>query len=127
MDITDSPIQLQNLYNRKSNTYAERKIFSYVTTADLRLDLIEKVRNLAKSKKPDHPWLELSDEDLLKSAGLWEKDFSSGMEGYNLAAVLLLGKDEVINSCCPDTIGSGVINIYKYTPIFSDGGKPELF
>ena len=52
MDITDSPIQLQNLYNRKSNTYAERKIFPYVTTADLRLDLLEKVRNLAKSKKP---------------------------------------------------------------------------
>lgn len=52
MDITDSPIQLQNLYNKKSNTYAERKIFPYVTTADLRLDLLEKVRNLAKSKKP---------------------------------------------------------------------------
>ena len=61
MDITDSPIQLQNLYNRKSNTYAEKKIFPYVTTADLRLDLLEKVRNLAKSKKPDqksgaHAW-----------------------------------------------------------------------
>lgn len=26
-----------------------------------------------------------------------------------------------------DTIGSGVINLYKYTPIFSDGGKPEFF
>ena len=25
-----------------------------------------------------------------------------------------------------DTIGSGVINLYKYTPIYSDGGKPEL-
>lgn len=61
MYITDSPIQLQNLYNRKSNTCAERKIFPYVTTADLRLDLLEKVRNLAKSKKPDqksgaHAW-----------------------------------------------------------------------
>lgn len=111
MDITDSPIQLQNLYNRKSNTYAERKIFPYVTTADLRLDLLEKVRNLAKSKKPDHPWLELSDEDLLKSAGLWEKDFSSGMEGYNLAAVLLLGKDEVINSCCPGYVTDALYRV----------------
>ena len=111
MDITDSPIQLQNLYNRKSNTYAERKIFAYVTTADLRLDLLEKVRNLAKSKKPDHPWLELSDEDLLKSAGLWEKDFSSGMEGYNLAAVLLLGKDEVINSCCPGYVTDALYRV----------------
>ena len=25
-----------------------------------------------------------------------------------------------------DTIGSGVRNLYKYTPMYSDGGKPEL-
>ena len=25
-----------------------------------------------------------------------------------------------------DTIDSGVRNLYKYTPIYSDGGKPEL-
>ena len=25
-----------------------------------------------------------------------------------------------------DTIGSGVRNLYKYTPIYSDGGKPEV-
>ena len=85
MDITDSPIQLQNMYNRKSNTYAEHKIFPYVTTKDLRMDLMDKVRNLAKSKNPDHPWLKMSDEEILKSAGLWEKDFSSGIQGYNLA------------------------------------------
>lgn len=39
MDITDSPIQLQNMYNRKSNTYVEHKIFLNVTTDDLRMDL----------------------------------------------------------------------------------------
>ena len=59
MDITDSPIQLQNMYNRKSNTYAEHKIFPYVTTEDLCMDLLDKVRNLAKSKNPDHPWLKI--------------------------------------------------------------------
>ena len=46
MDITDSPIQLQNMYNRKSNTYAEHRIFPYVTKDDLRIDLMDKVRNL---------------------------------------------------------------------------------
>lgn len=97
MDITDSPIRLQNMYNRKSNTYAEHKIFSYVTMEDLRMDLMDKVRNLAKSKNPDHPWLKMSDEEILKSAGLWEKDFSSGIQGYNLAGVLLFGKDDVIS------------------------------
>ncbi len=42
----------------------------------------------------------MSDEEILKSAGLWEKDFSSGIQGYNLAGVLLFGKDDVIRSCC---------------------------
>ncbi len=39
------------------------------------MDLMDKVRNLAKSKNPDHSWLKMSDEEILKSAGLWEKDF----------------------------------------------------
>ena len=26
----------------------------------------------------------------------------------------------------PDPLGPGVRNLYKYTPIYSDGGKPEL-
>ena len=111
MDITDSPIQLQNMYNRKSNTYVEHKIFPYVSLDDLRLDLMNKVRNLAKSRKPDHDWLQMSDQDILKSAGLWEKDFSSGVQGYNLAGVLLFGKDEVIRSCCPGYVTDAICRI----------------
>lgn len=111
MDITDSPIQLQNMYNRKSNTYAEHKIFPYVTTEDLRMDLMGKVRNLAKSKNPDHPWLKMSDDEIMKSSGLWEKDFSSGIQGYNLAGVLLFGKDDVIRSCCPGYITDALYRV----------------
>lgn len=111
MDITDSPIQLQNMYSRKSNTYAERKIFPYVTMNDLRMDLMDEVRNLAKSKNPDHAWLKMSDDEILKSAGLWEKDFSSGLQGYNLAGVLLFGKDEVIRSCCPGYITDAICRV----------------
>lgn len=111
MDITDSPIQLQNMYNRKSNTYAEHKIFPYVTKDDLRIDLMDKVRNLAKSKNPDHQWLTMSDDEIMKSAGLWEKDFSSGIQGYNLAGVLLFGKDDVIRSCCPGYITDALYRV----------------
>ena len=111
MDITDSPIQLQNMYNRKSNTYVEHKIFPYVTKDDLRIDLMDKVRNLAKSKNPDHQWLKMSDDEIMKSAGLWEKDFSSGIQGYNLAGVLLFGKDDVIRSCCPGYITDALYRV----------------
>jgi len=111
MDITESPIQLQNMYNRKSTTYAEHKIFPYVTEDNLKMELMDKVRNLAKSKKADHRWLGYSDKEIMISAGLWEKDFSSGFEGYNLAAVLLFGKDEVIRSCCPGYVTDAIYRV----------------
>lgn len=91
--------------------FSEHKIFPYVTTEDLRMDLMDKIRNLAKSKNPDHPWLKMSDVEILKSAGLWEKDFSSGIQGYNLAGVLLFGKDEVIRSCCPGYITDAIYRV----------------
>lgn len=65
MDITDSPIQLQTMYNRKSTTYAEHKIFPYVKDNDLKMKLMDKVRNLAKSKKPDHKWLGYTDKEIM--------------------------------------------------------------
>ena len=49
----------------------------------------------------------MSDEYVLKSAGLWEKDFSSGIEGYNLAGVLLFGKDEVISKRARENFNIG--------------------
>ena len=49
----------------------------------------------------DHPWKDMDDMQLLRNAGLYEENFLTGEKGFNLAAVLLLGKDEVIQSCCP--------------------------
>lgn len=43
----------------------------------------------------------MTDLELLKSAGLYLKDYQSGKEGLTLAAVLLLGKDELIFSVIP--------------------------
>ena len=48
-----------------------------------------------------HPWENMSDEKLLQSAGLYGTDVATGESGYNLAAILLLGKDEVIQNVCP--------------------------
>lgn len=66
---------------------------------------------LAKSKNPDHQWLTMSDDEIMKSAGLWEKDFSLGIQGYNLAGVLLFGKDDVIRSCCPGYITDALYRV----------------
>ena len=40
----------------------------------------------------------MDDEALLQSARLYQRDYQSGTQGYTLAAVLLLGNDEVIQS-----------------------------
>lgn len=72
-----------------------------MTFGDFKHELFYKVRNLIRSKTPDHPWLSLSDEDMLLKAGMWKRDFSSAQEGYTLAAALLFGKDEVIQSILP--------------------------
>lgn len=43
-----------------------------------------------------HPWSGLSNEELLKSSRLYGTDRITGERGYNLAAIMLLGKDDVI-------------------------------
>lgn len=101
MDITDSPIQVENMYARKIGAFNEHKIFPYVEASDLRMDLLPLVRRLIENRNTEHKWLKMSDQDLFISAGLYEKDFSTGEKGYNLAAIMLFGKDETIRSCCP--------------------------
>lgn len=100
-DVFTSADLVVNISSRKSATYTERKIFPYATEDDLCMELIGKARQMAVNKYKDHPWKNLSDIELLKSAGLYEKDRSTGEEGYNMACILLFGKTESIQSCVP--------------------------
>lgn len=100
-DITDSTDLVAHLFSRKSQSYHERKVFPFATTEHLRTDLLPKIRQMALSRKPDHPWRDMDDMQLLRNAGLYEDNVLTGEKGFNLAAILLLGKDEVIQSACP--------------------------
>jgi ATP-dependent DNA helicase RecG len=95
------PYQVAELHNRKRNHYTEMIIYPAFRFEDFNLPLFTKVRNLIRSNNAGHPWLGLSDEQMLKIAGLWNRDYKTGEEGYTLAAVLLLGKDEVIQRIVP--------------------------
>ena len=94
---------IAQMYIRKQNFFTERRIFPYVEIFDLRTEQLKKVRQLAMlaSKDGTHPWRDMSDEELFKSAGLIGRDYLSGASGFNAAAVLLLGKDDVIRNCFP--------------------------
>lgn len=100
-DITQQTEQVTQLYLRKQTTYSENRIYPYLKLSDFKPELFSRVRTLAKNERSDHPWQDMSDEELLRSAGLFKHDHKTGKDGYTLAAVLLLGKDEVIQSVLP--------------------------
>ena len=97
-DITNNSTLVGNLYLRKQSSYSENRIFPYAELSDLRADLLQKVR---KRVAKEHPWREMEDFELLKSAGLYKRDILSGKEGLTLGAILLFGKDETIISALP--------------------------
>ncbi len=94
--------QLASMYIRKQNIFTEKRIFPYVSIDDLRLDLLPRIRKLATNNiEGIHGWESMNDEELLRSAGLYGTDRATGEKGYNLAGVMLLGKDDVIRDICP--------------------------
>jgi ATP-dependent DNA helicase RecG len=50
----------------------------------------------------------MTDTEILKSAGLHAKDPATGKSGYNLAAALLFGRDEVIRSCTANYVTDAI-------------------
>lgn len=97
-DITNNTTQISNLYIRKSSTYIENKVYPFATIDDLRIDLIDRARIMATNRVANHPWSKMTDLEMLRSASLYEKNLQTGEEGFNLACILLFGRDEVIAS-----------------------------
>jgi len=101
LDITNHTRMVSSLYHRKQETYSENKIFPYATLNHLREDLIAKARKVAGIQRKDHPWLSMTDQELLQSAQLYQTNLETGKSGVTLAGILLLGKDETILSAVP--------------------------
>ncbi len=105
-----STAAIAQMYIRKQNIFTEKKIYPYATMADFRLDLLPKIRIMAQNHAGgNHPWTTMTDEELLKSAGLYGRDMATGEEGYNLAAIMLLGKDDVILNVAPAYITDALV------------------
>lgn len=101
LDITKNQQRVSDLYLRKRNFFTESIIYPHLTMADLDDGLFEKAFTLIRNNKSDHPWLLANKEQLLREATLWRKDFQTGQEGLTLAAALIFGKDETIQSLLP--------------------------
>lgn len=97
LDITNHSDAVYHLYARKQDTFYVNKITAF-DLSDLRPDLIERARKMSRIRNSNHPWLTMSDEELLRSSGLILKDAEKQREGMTLAAILLFGKDITIMS-----------------------------
>ena len=96
-----STTKIAEMYIRKQNVFTEKRIFKYAGISELEPGLVEKCRRLALVKNGEHPWRNMTDEELLRSANFYGKDWQTGEEGMTLAGLLLLGKEDVIMSVCP--------------------------
>lgn len=59
----------------------------------------------------------MDDQELLRSAGLYGRDIVTGEEGYNLATIMLLGKDDVLLNVAPTYVTDTLVrkvNVYRY-------------
>ena len=94
--------QIAMMYIRKQSIFTERKVFPHIKVEDLRLDLLPTIRRMAvNSANGRHIWQKTDDMELLRSAGLFGTNHETGKHGLNLAAVLLLGRDDVIKDVAP--------------------------
>lgn len=101
---------IAQMYIRKQNIFTEKKIYPYATVQDLCMELLPKVRIMAQNHAGGHhPWITMDDWQLLKSAGLYGRDIATGKEGFNLAAIMLLGKDDVILNVAPAYVTDALV------------------
>ena len=93
--------QIASMMARKQSYYSERTVYPWVTEDDLEMGLLDTVRDALRANDADHPWLSLSDGELLRAARLYGRDQLTGERGFNLAAVALLGKEGTILDVMP--------------------------
>lgn len=102
-DISHNEALISNIYYHKNRIKEEDRIYPYIDIEkDLDTKLFERVRFYADRRvNYRHPWMDMSDLDLLKSAKLYKKDKITGMEGITLAGLMLFGTDDAIKSEIP--------------------------
>lgn len=101
LDVSNNQQKVSDIYLRKRNFFTESIIYPHLTMEHLDSGLFEKARQIIRNNRSDHPWLLVSDEQMLRDSTLWRIDFKTGEEGLTLAAALIFGKDSTIQSILP--------------------------
>ncbi|MDR1421376.1 MAG: putative DNA binding domain-containing protein [Coriobacteriales bacterium] len=111
-DVTGSTELIAQMSIRKSNEYTERKVFPFAREEHLKLaELMPIVRQRALNRDHEHPWGDMADMEIMRSAGLYEEDTTTGVKGFNRAALLLFGRDEIIQQAAPGYVTDCLLRV----------------
>ncbi len=111
IDITRQHFAVQNAHVRKFGEHMEDRVFPYVEIAELNDSLFKRIRIRAANSQTDHPWKNMNDAELLRSAGLYKTDPTTGKSGITLAGILLLGKDTTIINALPQHRTDAILRV----------------
>ena len=113
IDITDNADMVFKLYARKQSTYFVNKVYPAIPVSSLRHDLMDRARRMARVNTEHHPWVDMTDEEMLRSCGLILEDPETNKEGITLAAILLFGTDNRIMSVLPQHKTDAIFRVFN--------------
>lgn len=74
----------------------DHRILAGFSMDDIDVPSVAQYRQRLRAAKGEHPWVALSDRDLLERLGGWRRDRIAETEGLTLAGLLMFGKDQAI-------------------------------
>jgi ATP-dependent DNA helicase RecG len=93
---------IANLFIRKSKVRTENRSYPIFGMNDLEDDAFEYMRQMVQIENKNHPWLRMTNEQILRSGEMILPDTETGKEGLSLAAILLFGTPHAIHYALPN-------------------------
>jgi ATP-dependent DNA helicase RecG len=93
---------ITNLFIRKYENHTENKVFPHLCIEDFEEEDFDFVRKRVALLNVKHPWINMSNEDILRYAKMYLRDERTGKEGYTLAAAVVFGKRNALAMACPN-------------------------
>ena len=100
IDVTDQPELLLSLFERKNPHLFEERTVEGLTMEHLDHATFQYSRNVIAARKPAHPWLQMTDEQILLSTHLAKRSDDDKLL-LKYAALILFGKEDAIVELMP--------------------------
>lgn len=127
-------LRYQMIRDKILNSHSS-KVIPYTTLSDLDISTINQYRNLMKSVNAGHPWLQESDDGLLRKIGAYATNRETATDGVTIDGLLMFGTNEALREFLPqykveyyELLDNPTIHQRWLDRIYIDGTwQPNLF